>query len=178
MASTDPELVAELESRMETLLFPDAVRLVELQHADNGPGVARDTLDAYLDELEYGMDAFPSSFEEVLTDSDSWHGGKNVYELDDGQVSVFPAHWHEALRDTVDLREYLRVIGVDTMESDDDSREQITADGVAEKLLLDAAVGIGGMSRDDGRRQLKQLRDEGDVAEYPSQHANPWVQLT
>ncbi|WP_266077867.1 hypothetical protein [Haladaptatus caseinilyticus] len=178
MGSTDQRLVAELENRVETLLLDDAVRLVELRHADEGQGIQREMLDDYLDQIGYGMDAFPSSLEDLLTESESWQGDRKIYQLDGDRVSVYPARWHDRLRDTTDLREYLRVIDSDGFGTDDSSRGQITEDGVAEELLLDVAVAIGGMDRDDGREQLKQLRDEGDVAEYPSQHANPWVQLT
>ncbi|SIR20583.1 hypothetical protein SAMN05421858_1822 [Haladaptatus litoreus] len=183
MSSTDREIVAELRDRMQTLLLPDAVRLIEMNQAevDDTSGVERDALETYLDEAGYGMDAFPSAFDESLTESDSWQSGRTVYELAEGRVSAFPPRWHEELRDTTDLHEYLRVICADMPDSDGDGTNEdseITENGVAEQLLLDAVVAIGGMERDDARIQLKELRDEGKIEEYPSQHANPWVQLS
>lgn len=53
----------------------------------------------------------------------------------------------------------------------------MTEDGVQEETLLDAAAAIGGLDRETVRERLKQLRHEGVVEEYPSQHANPWVRL-
>ncbi|WP_049970179.1 hypothetical protein [Haladaptatus cibarius] len=183
MSSTDGEIVAELEERMDTLLLPDAVRLIEMKHTgrDDTSGVERDVLETYLDEAGYGMEAFPSSFDESVTKSDSWQSGRTIYQLEDGLLSAFPARWHEELRDSTDLHEYLRVICADMPDGDGDGTNEdseITENGVAEQLLLDAAVAIGGMERQDARTQLKELRDEGKIEEYPSQHANPWVQLS
>ncbi|GAA0230018.1 hypothetical protein ACFFQF_13665 [Haladaptatus pallidirubidus] len=182
MTSTDAEIVAELEDRMDTLLLPDAVRLIEINHpGGDRQGVERDVLEAYLDETGHGMAAFPSSLNEALTASDSWQSGRTVYELDDGGISAFPEGWHEELRNTTNLHEFLRVICSDMPDGDEggtDEDSEITEHGVAEQLLLDAAVAIGGMERQDARTQLKKLREEGKIEEYPSQHTNPWVQLS
>ncbi|WP_227374135.1 hypothetical protein [Haladaptatus halobius] len=177
MASTDQQLVDELDSRVETLTLDDAVRLVETHHTD-GPGVERKVLESYFDATEYGEDAFPSSLEESLTDAGSWQGGGHVYVLGGGRVSAFPRRWHEELGDTMDLREYLRVIGDDAVRTTGSERASVTEDGVAEGMLLDAAAAIGEMERDDVRDRLKALRDEGEVEANPSQHPNPWLQLT
>ncbi|WP_227354001.1 hypothetical protein [Haladaptatus salinisoli] len=177
MASTDQELVDELDSRVETLTLDDAVRLVETNHPNGGPGVEREVFESYLDATEYGEDAFTSSLEESLTDADSWQGGGRVYDLGGGRVSAYPRRWHDELGDTTDLREYLRVIGDDAQGSTGSERAAVTEDGVAEGMLLDAAAAIGGVDHEDTRDRLKTLRDEGEIEANPSQHPNPWLRL-
>lgn len=177
MVSTDEELVSELESQRKTLMLDEAVRFVEQAHRETGVGVERERFEAYLDAMTYGRDAFPSSFEERLTDAESWQGGGRIYELRGDRVSYYPPRWHEELRETPDLREYLRVMGTDAMKTEGGDREAVTDDGVLKEMVLDAAVAIGGMTREDARNQLTELKAEDEVREYPAQHANPWVQL-
>ncbi|WP_458188532.1 hypothetical protein [Haladaptatus sp. NG-WS-4] len=178
MDSIEQQLVADLESRIRTLTLDDAVRLVETRHPGDGPGVERDVLESYFEAIGFGMDAFRSSFEEVRTDADSWQESGHVYELDGGRVSFYPRHWHHELGDTTDLREYLRVIGADAATTEGGNRETVTEDGVMETMLLDAAAAIGGVDSDHARDQLRELRHEGEVKAFPSQHANPWVKLS
>lgn len=177
MVSTDEAVVSELESQRQTLMLDGAVRLVEQEHPDVGAGVERERFEAYLDAMTYGRDAFPSSLEEILVDADLWQGGGHVYRLADDRVSYYPPRWHAELRETPDLREYVRVMGADAMETEGGDREAVTDDGVLKEMVLDAAVAIGGMTQEDARDQLKELKAEDEVREYPAQHANPWVQL-
>lgn len=176
MASTDEELISELESQRQTLRLHEAVRLLEEHHRGTGSGVERSLFESYLDATAYGRDAFVASLDETLTDAETWQGGGHVYELGDDRVSYYPSRWHEELRDTPDLREYLRVMGADAMKTEGGDREAVTEDGVVKEMLLDAAVGIGGMTREDARSQIRELKAEDEVREYPAQHANPWIQ--
>jgi hypothetical protein len=177
MVSIDDAVVSELESQRQTLMLDEAVRLVEQEHPDVGAGVERERFEAYLDATTYGRDAFPSSLEEILVDEESWQGGGHVYRLADDRVSYYPPQWHAELRETPDLREYIRVMGADAMETKGGDREAVTDDGVLKEMLLDAAVAIGGMTRQDVRDQIRELKVEDEIQEYPAQHANPWVQL-
>lgn len=177
MASTDEELISELESQRETLMLDEAVRLVEEHHRDTGTGIERELFEAYLDEMSFQYEGFPSSLDEILSDGDSWQGGGHVYELSGDRLSYYPPRWHAELRDTPDLREYLRVMGTDAVKTEGGNREAVTEDGVLKEMLLDSAVAIGGMTREDARDQIKELKAEDEIQEYPAQHANPWVQL-
>ncbi|WP_458205254.1 hypothetical protein [Haladaptatus sp. NG-SE-30] len=178
MASTDQQLVDELESRIRTLTLADAVRLVETHHTDQPTGVERGVMSSYLDAIAYGTDAFPTSFEDALTDARSWQGDGHIYELGDGRVSAYPPRWHDHLDDTTDLREYLRVLGAAVGTTKGDENETIVHDGVQEKMLLNVAAAIGGVETEHARNRLKELRDEGELKAYPSQHPNPWLQLS
>ncbi len=177
MASTDEELVSELESQRQTIMMDGAMRLVEEHHRDTGAGVERELFEEYLDTMTFRYEGFPSSLDEILVDEDSWQGGGHLYELSGDRISYYPSRWHDELSDTTDLREYLRVMETDAMTTEGGNREAVTDDGVLEQMLLDAAVAIGGMDREDARSQIEKLRTEDEIREYPSQHANPWVQL-
>ncbi|MGA9401875.1 hypothetical protein [Haladaptatus sp.] len=176
MVSTDEELVEELESQRQTIMLDGALRLVEEHHRDTGAGVERELFEEYLDTMTFRYEGFPSSVDEALVSEDSWHGGGHIYELSENRISYYPPRWHDELRETSDLREYLRVMETDAMETEGGDREAVTDDGALMDMLLDAAVAIGGMDREDARSQIETLKTDGEVRVYPEQHANPWVQ--
>jgi len=178
MTSTDEDMVEELESQRQTLMLDGALRMVEEHHRETEPGVERELFEEYLDTMVYRYEGFPSSVEEALVDEDSWQGGGNIYELGGGRISYYPPRWHDELSDTTDLREYLRVIETDAMTTEGGNREAVTDAGVLRNMLMDAAVAIGGMEREDALRQVEKLENEDEIRVYPSQHANPWITLT
>ena len=176
MVSTDEELVEELESQRQTIMLDGALRLVEEHHRDTGAGIERELFEEYLDTMTFRYEGFPSSVDEALVSEDSWHGSGHIYELSENRISYYPPRWHDELRETSDLREYLRVMETDAMETEGGDREAVTDDGALMDMLLDAAVAIGGMDREDARSQIETLKTDGEVRVYPEQHANPWVQ--
>ncbi|MCO8245175.1 MULTISPECIES: hypothetical protein [unclassified Haladaptatus] len=176
MASTDEELVEELESQRQTIMLDGALRLVEEHHWDTDAGVERELFEEYLDTMTFRYEGFSSSVDEALVSEDSWHGGGHIYELPGNRISYYPPRWHDELSERSDLREYLRVMETDAMETEGGDREAVTDDGVLMDMLLDAAVAIGGMDREDARSQIETLKTDGEVRVYPEQHANPWVQ--
>lgn len=177
MAELDDHTVEELQGHSETLVLEDFVRIVETNHPD-GQGIDRDTIAEYAEALDYDVDAFDEEIDDRLTDADSWTEGEVFYRLDEGRISVFPPHWHDELADISDLRKIIRVIQEDRTTAEGESQEHPRKEGVSEEMLDEVAAAIGGMDRNEVRDRLKELRDENEIEEYPSQHANPWIQLT
>jgi hypothetical protein len=87
----------------------ELVRYLERHHPVEGLGVPRDLVEAYAEELDYDLDRLRTSLDDRLTDSRTWQSGERLYEID-GNVSIYPASWHERLADTTDLSEYVAVM--------------------------------------------------------------------
>lgn len=167
----------ELQSRSETMTVHDLVRIVETYHSADRPGVAHETLEAYLDALEYDSEEVSTEIDTRLTDASEWQSDDAIYDLGEDRISVFPPAWHEKLGDTTDLTEYVKVIRSDVDETQGTMEEAVTETGVPEQFLLRVMGAIGGVEREQAREQLATLRREGVVEESADQHPSGTVRL-
>jgi hypothetical protein len=88
-------------------------------------------------------------------------------------VSAYPSEWHERLDEDDSLAAF-----VDAMtETMDDPPHSGASSGVAEDDLVDAAVTLGGRSRQDARDEIDELRADGVLVEDADQHPRAGVAL-
>lgn len=167
----------ELQGRSETLTLHDLVRIVETYHPSDRPGVARETLDAYLDALDYDVGEVQAELDAQVTDAREWAETDAIYDVGAGRLSIFPASWHEQLGGTTDLTEYVELIQDDIDESYGETGEAVSEAGVPEQLLFRAMAAIAGVDREDAREQLSTLRRQGVLEETTDQHPAGTVRL-
>lgn len=181
MVELDEAVIDEADRRGEALHVADLVALVELRHDDGRPGVDRDVLAAYADELSaradfsFDADEFRATVDDRLTDAETWAGRDVLYEVEPGRVSRYPARWHERLDGSTDVREYVEFLETADPEFVDEFAG--TGRGVPEDVLLDVVSVLGGVAREEARAALKEARDRGDVVEGADQHPNAEVYL-
>lgn len=193
MVEVREEVVEQLEAHQETMRLEDFVRIVERDHRGDGAGVDREngsgvdreneagvdreTLTAYAEAVYFDVDR--SAIDERVIDSNEWAEGEHFYEVGDGRVSVYPPDWHEAFADTSDVRDVLEVIQRETTEPEGDAKEAVTEEqGVPEEKLFWVAETVADIDRETVRERLKQLRQEGEIEEFASQHRNPTIRIS
>ncbi len=179
-AEINDGVVQDANERGEKLLPGDFLLWIEREHAEEGPGVSEELFRAYEEALSAQRASFEpgelrSSLEETLVDSESWVDDDAVYALGNGRISTFPAAWHDRLRDSGDLREYVAVIEDATI--DDEIATGGRGPGVPEGLLLDAASVIGGIDREVAKERLERHRDDGALIQDADQHPDARVYL-
>ena len=170
-------VLEELQGRSETMTVHDLVRIVETYHPTDRPGVARETLSAYLDALAYETGDVDAELDARLTDSREWTPDDAIYEVGEDRISVFPPRWYEELGDTTDLTDYVEVIQDDVTETQGPMEEAVSDAGVPEQMLLRALAAIGGVERERAREQLATLRREGVIEESTDQHPSGTIRL-
>ncbi|NHN58421.1 MULTISPECIES: hypothetical protein [Halorussus] len=175
MASVDSDLVTQLSRHDEYYTARELVRYLERHHPVEGPGVPRDLVEAYAEELEYDLERFEESLEDRLTDARTWQPGDRLYRVD-GNVSIYPPSWHEQLADTTDLSKFVEVMleSVRTPEGVEVDRSDL---GVAQDDLLTAVEIIADMDRSEARRLLRSQRLEGRVVLWAFQNPEEIVRL-
>lgn len=175
MASVDPDLVENLAHHDEYHTVRELVRYLERHHPVEGPGVPRELVEAYADELDYDRDRLTTALDERSTDSRTWEPGDRLYRVD-GNLSIYPASWHERLADTTDLAAFVEVMleGVRAPEGVEVSRGDL---GVQQDELVTAAEIIAEMDRDDVHGLLQAQRVAGDVVMYAFQNPEELVRL-
>lgn len=184
---TDPseQVLEEARQHGETLTGRELVRMIERFHRPEGPGITRETLEAY-DRAVAADDALPfvegqltSTVEDDLSEGEQWHDADAYYALGDGRVSLFPRAWHERLADSTDLREYVAVIEDDTASeaTEPDVPQGGVGTGVPEQLLLDAIVVIDGVERGEAKERLERDRRDGKLVQDADQHPDARVSL-
>ena len=177
MGDPREEAVEQLEKHQETLRLDDFVRIVELHHRDEGPGVARDLLADYAEAAYFDVDL--EALDDRVTDSDAWEEGEKLYDLGDGRISTYPPDWHEALGDTSDLKHVIEVIQNEVTEPEGDQLEAVTEErGVPEEKILRVAEVVAGIDRGSTREELKRLRKNDEIEEFASQHRDPTIRLS
>jgi hypothetical protein len=177
MAETHGHVVEQLEKHQETMQLDDFVRIVESDHPTDGPGVTRETLADYAESVYFDVDR--SAIDERLVESDEWVEGEHLYEVGEGRISVYPPDWHETLSEVGEIRDVLEVIQAEVTEPEGDTREAVAEErGVPEEKVLRMGEAVAGIDRDRAREELKRLRQNGEIEEYPSQHRNPWIRLS
>jgi hypothetical protein len=177
MPEVDSDLVADLARHDEYYTARELVRYLERHHPVEGPGVPRDLVETYAEELEYDVDRLRTSLDDRLIDARTWQPGDRLYEVGgDGGVSIYPPSWHERLADTTDLSEYVEVMleSVRSPEGIEVDRDDL---GVAQDDLITAVEIIAGMDRDEVRKRLGDQRREGSVVLYAFQNPEEVVRL-
>lgn len=175
MVSVDSDLADELSHHDDYFTARELVQYLERHHPVEGPGVPRDLVESYADELEYDRDQFDTSLEDRLTDARTWQPGNRLYRID-GNVSIYPPSWHERLADTTDISEYVEVM-LESVKSPDGVEIRRGDLGVAQEDLLTATEIIGEMDRGTARNLLKNQRLEGSIVLYAFQNPEELVRL-
>ena len=175
MVNLQSHVVEELESHSETLNLQDFVRIVEEHHRGDGPGVDRELLAAYAEEVYFDVDL--SAVDERLTDAEEWTSGRHLYEVGDGRISAYPTDWHEAISGTEDVRDVIEIIQREVTEPEGNESEAVTEDGVPEEKILRVARTVAGIDRQDARDEIKRLRENDEIEEFASQHPNSRIRL-
>ncbi|MFC7080185.1 hypothetical protein [Halorussus caseinilyticus] len=175
MASVDTDLANELSHHDEYFTARELVQYLERHHAVEGPGVPRDLVEAYAEELDYDSERFDTSLEDRLTDARSWQPGDRIYRIGDN-VSIYPASWHERLADTTDLADYVEVM-LESVRAPEGVEIDRGSLGVTQDDLLTAVEIVGEMDRSDSRRLLKNQRLEGSLVLYAFQNPEEIVRL-
>ncbi len=175
MASVDTDLANELSHHDDYFAARDLVKYLERHHPVEGPGVPRDLVEAYADELEYNRERFDTSLDDRLTDARSWQPGDRLYQIG-GNVSVYPPSWHERLADTRDLADYVDVMleSVKAPEGVEVDRSDL---GVSQADLLTAVEIIGEIDRGEAKNLLRNQRLEGSIVLYAFQNPEELVRL-
>jgi len=175
MASVDSDLVESLSRHNEYLTARELVRYLERHHPVEGPGVPRDLVEAYAEALDYDADRFASSLDDRVTDARTWQPGDRVFEVD-GNLSIYPASWHEELADTTDLSDYVEVM-LESVRAP----EGVTVDedrlGVKQNDLVTAVEIIGKIDHGRARRLLRSQRLDGSIVLYAFQNPEEIVRL-
>lgn len=175
MASVDSDLVEDLAHHDEYFTATELVRYLERHHPIEGPGVPRDLVEAYAEELDYDLDRLRTSLDDRLTDARTWQPGDRLYEVD-GNVSIYPPAWHERLADTTDLSTYVEVMleSVKAPEGVEMDRRDL---GVAQDDLVTAVEILAGLDRESARELLGDQRREGALVLYAFQNPEEVVRL-
>lgn len=186
MAEPNQQALEEARQYGETLTARELLRIVERYHRPEGPGIDRETLDAYDravaadDILPFAEGEFRSTVEDGLSTVEGWHDAEAYYALDDDRVSLSPRRWHERLGESGDIREYVAVIEDDTASeaTEPDAPKGGIGTGVPESLLLDAIIVIDGVEREEAKDRLERDRRDGELVQDADQHPNARVYLT
>lgn len=183
MVDTDETVLRELEGIGQSLTMAGFVETVERLHPHDRPGVARETLDAYVDAFDrsdtvgYDADAFRERLEEAITDSETWAGPDRLYAQGDDRLSVYPRTWHERLGGSDDLRRYVAFLQEEAPEFQRDAGRSGPGKGIPEQQLLEVVSVVGRIDRDEAKSRLESLREEGVLAEDADQHPEAGVVL-
>ncbi|NEU58975.1 hypothetical protein [Halorussus sp. MSC15.2] len=177
MTEVREDVVAELDHESEVITLQDFVRIIEAHHATEGRGVSRELVGEYADAVRYDVDL--DALDDRTTDSDEWREGGRFYELRDGRISVYPPDWHETMSSTDDIRDVVEIIQSEVTAAEGDMWEAVSEQrGVPEEKVFHVGEVVAGIDRDDARDRIKELRDNGEIEEFASQHRNPTIKLT
>jgi len=175
MTDLEEEVVTQLEKHEETMQLDEFVRRIETHHRTDGPGVARETVEAYADAVYFDVDL--SAIDDRLTDSDHWEAGKHLYEVRDGRISDYPREWHETLGGTDDIRDIIETIEREVTEPEGKMQESVTDEGIPEQKIYRVGKAVADIDESDARDQIKRLRKDDEIEEFASQSRNPRLRL-
>jgi hypothetical protein len=177
MTRLDDAVIEEIHGQGERLLVDELVELVETHHRFDHPGVPRDLVGEYLDELEgeaaFDVGPMREQLDEHLTADRSFVDANAVYEVGDEHVSSYPASWHARLDEDSSLADFVYVM----THSTGDTPGSAASEGVAKYDLFTAAAVIGGMSRNEAKDELRDLRADGVLVADADQHPRAGVSL-
>lgn len=175
MAEPDPDLVENIAHHDEYYTARELVRYLERHHPVEGPGVPRDLVEAYAEELEYDPDRLRASLDHRLTDARTWQPGDRLYEVE-GNLSIYPPSWHERLAESTDLSKYVEVM-LESVKAPEGVEVARSDRGVTQDDLITAVEIIAGMDRDSVQELLTDQRREGMVVLYAFQNPEEVVRL-
>lgn len=185
---TDPEpneyVIEQAEREGESLLVGELVLYIERYHDDERPGVSRDLLDAYVENLSEknfftrGPDNVVEQIEDRTDDSETWVGENSFYRVGTDRVSNFPKRWHEQLGPDDDLRTFVRVMTEDIETSPHGTDRGGQGTGVPQQMLLDAATVLGDYDRGDAKTELEEFRDQDELVMDADMNKEGRVQLS
>ncbi|NEU56824.1 hypothetical protein [Halorussus sp. MSC15.2] len=175
MPAVDADLVERLSHHDEYFTAKELVRFLERHHAVEGPGVPRDLVEAYAEELEYDLDRLRTSLDDRQTDARTWQSGERLYNID-GNVSIYPPSWHEQLAGTTDLPNYVEVM-LESVRAPEGVEIDQSDLGVSQEALLTAVEIIGGIDRGSARELLRSQRLEGNLVLWAFQNPEELVRL-
>lgn len=175
MVSVDSELVERLANHDDYLTARELVQYLERHHPVEGPGIPRDLVESYAEELDYDRDRLLDSLDDRLTDARTWQPGERLYEVGDN-VSIYSPAWHEELAGTTDLSKYVEVMleSVKAPEGVEVDRNRL---GIKQDDLLTAVEVIGDVDRSAARDLLRSQRLEGALVLYAFQNPEEIVRL-
>ncbi|WP_158055951.1 hypothetical protein [Halorussus halophilus] len=181
MVELDRDALAEIDRRRDSLATREFVSLVERHHPHDQPGIPRDVLDAYVEELAGASGTISTPqitrwIDERLTDEEIWVDD-GLYEVEPGHVSVFPRRWHDHLDGETDLREYVRFVLGEESGYREATGQHRSGAGVPRQLLVEAAVVLGGLHRADALDQYRTRRQARELIAYPDQNPEAEVRL-
>lgn len=183
MDDFDDEVFERAVHRGESMDYGDFFDFVERFHDDGRPGVSRDALAAYAEELtsrrDFSFDAggFLDAVDERATDAETWAGPDRFYLLEDDRLSKFPARWHDRLGGSTDVAEYLRFVQDETEGFLEDLAKTGAGAGVPEDTLLHMIEVLGRVDHEGATEALSRARHEGEVVEELDQHPQTDVYL-
>lgn len=175
MVSVDPDLAENLSNHRESLSAREFVRYLERHHQAEGPGVPRELVEAYADELDYDRDRLTTSLDDRSTDSPTWQPGDRLYRIG-GNLSIYPRSWHDRLADTTDLSEFVEVM-LESVKAPEGVEVERGDLGVTQDHLITAVEIIAEMDRDDIHDLVKDQRVAGDIVLYAFQNPEEIVRL-
>ncbi|WP_132058488.1 hypothetical protein [Halorussus amylolyticus] len=175
MTAVDSDLADRLSHHDDYFTATKLVEYLERHHPVEGPGIPRDLVEAYAEELDYDLDRIRTSLDDRLTDARTWQPGERLYDLD-GRVSIYPASWHERLAETTDLAEFVRVMleSVRAPEGVEIDRGEL---GINQDDLLTAVEIIADVDRGAARDLLRSQRLDGSLVLYAFQNPEEIVRL-
>ncbi|MFC4356723.1 hypothetical protein ACFO0N_02035 [Halobium salinum] len=195
MTTLNEHVLNEAGERQDRLTIGQLVTLIERHDGEGGPGVTRDRIMAYAEELSgrggpVNPDKVETAIDERLAEDDSlsgpvgWTGSASLFGVDDGRVSTFPPSWHEAFSDHSPSVRDIVEFALRDPDSDGNDNGGAGSDeaaggpaGVPRQVVLNAATLFGGMEWSTAQGELEELRGEGVVVEDLDQHPNPNVRL-
>lgn len=182
MTSINETIVSEAQDRNQNLLAEEFLKLVEVYHPHEEPGVSRETVTAYSEALTDGVDGsfdrgtFDETVNARLTDADTWVDADSFYALGTDRVSIYPGSWHDALGRSTDVREYVRYLR-DEADDFEAFGSQGTGAGIPESDLIDIVAVVGRTDPDAVKARIEDLRNDGEIVEGPDQHPAARVRI-
>lgn len=183
MVDTTETVMRELEGVGRSLTIAGFLETVERLHPHDRPGVDRETLDAYIEELEqshssgYDADTLRERLEGEITDSETWEGEKKLYRQGDDRFSVYPQTWHERLGGSDDIPRYVAFLQEEVPDFKHDIGRGGAGQGIPEQPLLEVVSVVGRIDYEEAKARLEELREEGVLAEDADQHPDAGVVL-
>ncbi|WP_134672154.1 hypothetical protein [Halorussus marinus] len=177
MSEVREGVVEELDEHSETMTLREFVQTVERRHPSDRRGIDPDLLAAYAEAVYFDVDL--GALDDRVTDSESWSEGERFYEVGDGRISAYPPDWHDAMDGIDDIRDVVELIQTEVADAEGDMWGAVTEErGVPESKVLAVGETVANIDREAARERIKELRQNGEIEEFASQHRNPTIRLS
>ncbi|MDG5776541.1 hypothetical protein VB773_18835 [Haloarculaceae archaeon H-GB2-1] len=183
MVELEDHIVDEIVHGGESLSLLDVFSRLERQHPHDRPGIARETVAAYLDALasrrDYDVDAegFLTDVDAATTAETEWVGRDALYRLDSGRLSTYPQAFHDELGGSTDVPAYVSFLQNHVPEFKHDVSEGAAGEGISKDTLLEVVAIVGRTDRETATDELERYRAEGALVEDADQHPQAGVSL-